>query len=354
MKIIGLAALSMSWTILPGAALAQCGASFVEGFTQSGNHGNWVWHGILQQNPSTAGNPGYWVGSVLYSTDRAWFRTTQPASLFCGDYRAQQVSSVGIDFMNTHSSAGCDRPLTLLLHSDNGTPGFPGDDFWVSRAAGDIPCADGEWRSYTFDVPSSKTMLPAGWKVSPASPHGPDPSWNLVMQGVTRLEFQFGDPLESYPVESWVLGADNARIGYAGGPTSLCRAQRNSLGCSTAIGWFGQPSASSSAPFFIEASQLRGQQSGMLFYGFDAVSIPFLGGELCVGAPIRRTALQVANGPATECEGQVLFDFNAHIQMGVDAALFPGRTVFCQYWSRDSGAPAGSNLSNALRFAICP
>lgn len=140
-------------------------------------------------------------------------------------------------------------------------------------------------------------------------------------------------------------------------PSAYCTAKTTSVGCAPFIDWIGVPSASASAPFEVLGNDEINGKVGLLFYGKNgAASIPFQGGLLCVGSPITRTQGQFSGGnPAPDdCSGRYVFDFNAYVQGGTDAALVPGVEVHCQYWGRDLGDPFGSSLSDGLRFVILP
>ena len=141
-------------------------------------------------------------------------------------------------------------------------------------------------------------------------------------------------------------------------PTTYCVGKPSSLGvgCIPSIDWAGSASATCPSPFLVNASNINNFKSGLMFYGFGAASLPFLGGTLCVAPPLTRTPLQFSGGslPISNCTGTFSFDFNALIQSGVDSALVPGATAFCQYWFRDPPNVFGVGLSNAESIPICP
>jgi hypothetical protein len=155
---------------------------------------------------------------------------------------------------------------------------------------------------------------------------------------------------------------DNPRISFGPAQTTYCTAKINSLGCSPSIGYSGLPSATLPTAFVIQASQVRNNKSGLLFYGVNGkVGSPFQGGTLCIKTPIRRTPSVVAGGtppPANDCTGVFSMDFNAFAQSGLgDPALqIAGTVVDVQWWGRDPGfaPPNGTTLSNALDFVMCP
>ena len=138
---------------------------------------------------------------------------------------------------------------------------------------------------------------------------------------------------------------------------TYCTAKVNSQGCVPAIGWSGKPSASAPTPFFIEATLVISNKSGLFFYGRSGpAAIPFQGGTLCVAPPVRRTPAQSSGGnpPPEDCSGSFALDFNAVIQAGSDPGLVPGAQVFGQYWYRDPASPSGTGLSDSISFSICP
>src|ERR1700741_2461248 len=142
-------------------------------------------------------------------------------------------------------------------------------------------------------------------------------------------------------------------------PVGYCAAKLNSLGCLQAIGSVGEPSASAGSGFFVRATSVRNQKPGLLLYGNSGrASVPFAGGTLCVGAPIRR-AIGVGSGgtalPASDCSGGYALDVNAFATGALGgnphaSLLVSGTTIDAQWWGRDPGFPAPNNatLSDGL------
>jgi len=141
-------------------------------------------------------------------------------------------------------------------------------------------------------------------------------------------------------------------------PSVYCTAQINSLGCTPQVAHQGIPSASAASGFTLRATSLRNQQNGLCFYGVnDRAALPWLGGTLCVEPPLRRTALSNSGGspaPANDCSGELSLDFNTWASLSSDPALFPGQRVRAQFYSRDVGAPANLNLTDAVEFYLEP
>jgi len=142
-------------------------------------------------------------------------------------------------------------------------------------------------------------------------------------------------------------------------PSVYCTAKVNSLGCTPAIEWYGQPSASSGGGFQVVARNLRNNKTGLLFYSRNGrAALPFQGGTLCLAAPLVRTEPDNAGGSPSgnDCSGGLSLDFNELIASGVDPMLVSGAQVNMQFWGRDQGFPAPNNtsLSDALEFVIGP
>ncbi len=139
-------------------------------------------------------------------------------------------------------------------------------------------------------------------------------------------------------------------------PATYCTSKVNSLGCTPTISSSGSASKTSAASFSVKATNVLNNKNGLLFYGVMPSALPFQGGTLCVAAPVKRTSVQSTHGnaPPNDCSGSMSFDFNAYIQSGLDPALYQGRQVFAQYWSRDPSSASTTSLTNALRFLINP
>jgi hypothetical protein len=339
------------------ATAQQCGSQQSTDFS-SANLGNWRWGG---PNEAVVASGGF-SGAYLRSTDLDTFApqlSTQGSSAFTGDYRAAQVTSLGVDLQSyaIDFPTSCGRPLSLLLENDNGTPGNFNDDVYVYFLLPlSVPCIDGLWHGYSVDVPSQSAVLPAGWAVDPNWTGTPDAAWNRVIGAVTRVRWFYGDPTFFFIFQMWTIGADNPRIGFAGGASAYCLSQRNSAQCQPRISSSGTASASSALPFVISSSDTLNQKAGLLFYGLAPQQTPYQGGTLCVAPPLRRSALQNSGGnPAgSDCSGSFALDFNARIQSGADPALVPGAWIYAQWWSRDPQSPSKTHFSNALQLRICP
>jgi hypothetical protein len=152
-------------------------------------------------------------------------------------------------------------------------------------------------------------------------------------------------------------------LGVCAGPcvasvAVYCSGKVNSQGCTPTIGTAGSPSATGGAgSFTITAGQELNHRTGVLMYGIMSAAQPFMGGTLCIAAPIQRTGAQNSGGNpgASDCSGHYAFDMGARIASGMDANLHVGTTGYAQYWSRDPGsAPFDVGLSDAVAFTIGP
>jgi hypothetical protein len=140
-------------------------------------------------------------------------------------------------------------------------------------------------------------------------------------------------------------------------PDGYCTAQVNSLGCTPALTFAGNSSASEASGFVVSVNRVLNQKTGLMFYGTSGMAnVPFHGGTLCVAGALTRSALLATGGsasPANDCSGALALDFNA-LASSSPALSTPGTTVYAQAWSHDPGAPSTTNLSSALHFVVLP
>lgn len=131
-------------------------------------------------------------------------------------------------------------------------------------------------------------------------------------------------------------------------------AQINSLGCEPAISASDPSNAAEVNSLVIEARNIVSDKDGLLVYGFQLQRQFLHGGWLYVRAPLYRTAVQNSGGNLVQddCSGVLRFDFASHAASGSNPALQLGTRVYAQYWSRDPGAPATTNLTNAVEFTL--
>jgi hypothetical protein len=142
-------------------------------------------------------------------------------------------------------------------------------------------------------------------------------------------------------------------------PLIYCVPKTNSLGCIPTLTHAGNPSASLTFGFVLQASNLLNNKTGTFFYSLNGPSnLPFSGGFLCVQAPLRRTPVSLTGGTSggNDCTGTLVRDFNALIASGLDPQLVAGQEVWAQFYSRDPGfaPPNNVNLTEAIDFVILP
>jgi hypothetical protein len=144
-------------------------------------------------------------------------------------------------------------------------------------------------------------------------------------------------------------------------PTTYCTAGTSTNGCAPAMSATGTPSVAASSGFTLSCTALEGQRSAIVFFGASgAQASPWAIGSpsfLCVRAPVQRTVTQSTGGSLGTCDGQIALDFLAYMAVHPGALgqpLTPGQEFRAQAWYRDPPAPKSTNLSDGLRFTICP
>jgi hypothetical protein len=90
--------------------------------------------------------------------------------------------------------------------------------------------------------------------------------------------------------------------------------------------------------------------NGILFYGFAPASVPLGTGVRCVGGPLARAAIGIAN-PASTTTPLTLALHAPPVSSGA-LAITAGVDVHLQYWFRTAGG--SSHLTNSLVLAFCP
>jgi len=197
------------------AAHPASAVTFTETFEDGLNSGGWTYFSPNEQIEMSGGNPGRYLHAWMLDTF-APNPQTQGESIFTGDLRALQTTGIGVDLATFGVDfSAAERPLTLLLYSDNGTPADFDDDWAAYTMGPDIPEPGQGWIAYDFDVPAASLSLPPGWvtlALGPGSPAVMD--WNALVTDVARTGFFYGDPTNFFIFQMWDVGLDNVRIGY--------------------------------------------------------------------------------------------------------------------------------------------
>jgi hypothetical protein len=168
-------------------------------------------------------------------------------------------------------------------------------------------------------------------------------------------------PAGSVIASAQVTGSGVAVFRFEGctSGASYCSSSTTTNSCAPSISASGLASASASSGFTLQCSSVEGQRAGLFFYGVSGPrDTPFGGGtsRLCVNSPTQRMGVLNSGGTSGACDGAFAQDwraFVASLPSALGAPFNPGDLVHAQAWFRDPPAPSGSNLSNALSFALC-
>ncbi len=194
-------ALALALAALASPARAG-GPTTLDTFTGGVNLGNWLFIDYPQYHDA-GGNPDAYISGAL-SMKIPQLSCGGP-SVFTGDYRLRNVTTVGMDVSTEFSAQAVSRPFTIMLSGLNCSVFVVGP--------GLAPAPGEGWRSFDLSFDPQSTTLPAGWQATGTCGDA-DAIWNTVIQDVRSVAFFWGDPLayDSYAHNDWVLGADNARL----------------------------------------------------------------------------------------------------------------------------------------------
>ncbi len=196
-----------------------------ETFESGTNVSGWTWGTGSEDILENDGNPGRYLREnyLVTFTPRA-STDFGIQSVFTGDYRTRNVSSVGIDMAIPYvSGTVTGRTVTVILLNDNGTPDDLEDD-WGAFKVTDLPIPPTgiagiieptdilQWRSYDITVPSQSATLPEGWSWISRNYLRKNGSWARLMRDVDHVGFILGDPATLYPLLAWDVAMDNPRI----------------------------------------------------------------------------------------------------------------------------------------------
>jgi hypothetical protein len=173
--------------------------------------------------------------------------------------------------------------------------------------------------------------------------------------GPVRVVFRFRGDAVGNDTEGMFL--DDLSVVDVQPTTAYCTPKVNSQGCVARMSSTGVPDLTPSGAFAIRADGVLNQKSGLLFYGLNGRHAgPYVGGTLCVKAPLRRTQVGSSGGNVgpDDCSGVLTLDFNAYLAGGADPALGAGAVVDSQWWYRDPVDPHRAGLSDGLEFTVLP
>ena len=138
-------------------------------------------------------------------------------------------------------------------------------------------------------------------------------------------------------------------------PTTVCATSPNSAGAGAVLSASGQASLDAGSVNLHVQGGVPGEV-GIFFYGPDVQAVPFENGVLCA-APGSVGLVRVGNRVSFDGAGtaQSTFDFGlAPFDTGPSAWVL-GSSWTVQFYYRDlAGGGTGRNLSDALRFTVCP
>ncbi|MCC6409767.1 MAG: calcium-binding protein [Planctomycetes bacterium] len=138
--------------------------------------------------------------------------------------------------------------------------------------------------------------------------------------------------------------------------TTYGTAKTSSAGCASFVTTAGFPRATGDDAFRVVATGVLVDKSGMFFWGRASASQPFGGGTLLVQPPLVRTPVQNSGSSSlgAGCSGHFSFHFSQAYM--ASELVFPGDTLYGQFWSRDPGfaPPDNIGLSNAVQFVVGP
>jgi len=265
------------------------------------------------------------------------------------------------------------HPVTLCVWKDLAQYGQPGDGLLLTKVQTTVRNC-GKQLLTSYPIPPTQVsgtffvgaVMTVDGSMSPMTldPHTPtlQRAWFAWGYGPGTFNPDYLGLWTWYsPPNIGFQGVFMLRANGANGPTpeARCIAKVNSEGCTPNLSFVGACSASAPSGFDIVASNVLNKKVGMLFYTLGgSQQVPFAGGWLCVGSPVRRTLALLSGGSAsgTDCTGVYTFDFNTWIAAGKDKTLVAGVTVDGQFWSRDPGfaAPNDIGLTQAAHFGIAP
>ena len=207
--------------VMVGPAMSE---TYIDDFEGGANPSGWCFLASTDIIESTGGNPGYWLHQPTFDTFAPILQTGWDVpGPFVGDYRALNVTQIGIDAVTINNTFGnaAGFQFTLLLRDMNGTPSNVDDDDFAYAYFFQCPMIGEGWTHYDFMVPSADmSSVPAGWTggwVGNPESFRPGVDWNDVITSVECVEFWWIHPAWGAMFQQWDVGADNISITFDGG-----------------------------------------------------------------------------------------------------------------------------------------
>jgi hypothetical protein len=330
-------------TALSSGAFAQ---TTVDTFTGGVNLGGWAFINGFDVLEAAGGNPGEYLHNDFYDTFAPMPRTTG-SSAFTGDWRANDVTSFGLDLRTFATQFQFQREASLVLTSGNCSV------YWLGTQL--VPQVNEGWKSFDFAIDAQSATLPAGWTVLNGC-GSDDATWNTVMTNVTEVMLFYGDPTNFFIFDVWDVGLDNARITYGSGlGASYCGpAVPNSTGSSAELLAAGSAVAASN-DVTLTARALPQNSFGYFLTSRTQGLVTNPGGSqgnLCLGGAIGR---YVGPGQIQNSGAQGMFALTLDLTQTPTPSGFvsvvAGETWNYQAWFRDSvGGVATSNFTDGLEL----
>ena len=262
-------------------------------------------------------------------------------------WQSAYPNSLSDDVVLASTGARC----ALCHFTANGGPSWNAYGWKIRQG---IKAGQSEATAIANAAPPDSDLDPAGWINELEITLGTQPGWT---PGSNNTRYNKTSTLSGQPPPTTLTTSLDPVCGL---PISYCTAGTTSSGCVPAISGNGTPSGSAGSGFSIAASNVEGQQSGLIFYGVSGpLATPWgLGTSFqCVKAPFERGPIVNAGGTAGACDGVLAFDWNQFVATHPAALGVPfsgGETVWAQAWFRDPPAPKTTNLSDGLSFTVCP
>ena len=318
-------------TLLLLSPLAQA-QSITEGFDGGQNEAGWTWGAACESVIASGGNPGAFLTQECLDTFACQPRTTNPNSLFCGNWRTKGASQFSVDLITHSTQFIFQRELHLILKSG---------PLEITLGHGDpdsVPQVSVGWKTLSFDVNSQSQVMPPSWRVLSGT-GDPNLIWNSVIENVTEVQLFYGDPDFFFIFDQWYTGMDNPRITTTVG-TSYCQPGANGA----LINATGSSSISDNA-LTLHCESVPSNTFGIFFYGDGMANAPLGNGFRCVSINSMTTRLGPPQNSGANGSFTRMVDLPSPTSGG--SLIQPGSTWYFQAWFRDGSS---SDLSNGLQL----